>query len=351
MPYVQRRVYEFALVSRKSLTRLLVTGGMGFIGSNYIHHLMTTQPNVQVVNLDKLSYGSNPANLKDLEGRGNYRFVKGDICDAQLLDETTAGADVVVNFAAESHVDRSIANPRSFVESNTKGVLTLLESCRKRDLKFLQVSTDEVYGSADNGRAFNEDDALNPSSPYSASKAAGEMLVNAYCKTYGLSTLITRCTNNYGPFQFPEKFIPKTVILAIQNRRVPIYGSGRQVRDWIHVLDHCEALDHVLEKGRFGEVYNIGGGNQIENENVVKQVLKLLGKPGDLIDHVEDRPGHDVRYWLDASKARGELGWIPKRRFEDGLRETVAWCVKNEAWWQPLLNERVLSSAPWKSKW
>ena len=333
------------------MTRLLVTGGMGFIGSNYIQHLMTTQPKVQVVNLDKLSYGSNPANLKDLEGRGNYRFVKGDICDAELVEETTRNVEVVVNFAAESHVDRSIANPQSFVENNTKGVLTLLESCRKRDLKFLQVSTDEVYGSADDGRAFKEGDALNPSSPYSASKAAGEMLVKAYRKTYGLSTLITRCTNNFGPFQFPEKFIPKAVILAIQNRRVPIYGSGKQVRDWIHVLDHCDALDRVLERGRLGEVYNIGGGNQIENEYVVKQILNLLGKPEELIDHVDDRPGHDVRYWLDTSKVRDELGWTPKRGFEDGLRETVAWYVKNEAWWQPLLNERVLSSAPWKSKW
>ncbi len=333
------------------MARLLVTGGMGFIGSNYIHHLMPTQPKVQVVNLDKLSYGSNPANLKDLEGRRNYSFVKGDICDAKLVEEAAANVEVVVNFAAESHVDRSIASPQSFLDSNTNGVLTLLESCRKRDVKFLQVSTDEVYGSADGGRAFKEEDALNPSSPYSASKAAAEMLVRAYRKTYGLSTLITRCTNNFGPFQFPEKFIPKTVILAIQNRRVPVYGSGRQVRDWIHVQDHCEALDRVLEKGRSGEVYNIGGGNQVENEHVVKQVLKLLAKPEKLIEHVEDRPGHDVRYWLDASKARDELGWTPKRGFEDGLRETVAWYVKNEAWWRPLLNERVLSSAPWKSKW
>ncbi len=267
------------------------------------------------------------------------------------MEKVSANVEVVVNFAAESHVDRSIANPHSFLESNTKGVLTLLELCRKRDLKFLQVSTDEVYGSADDGRAFKEEDALNPSSPYSASKAAGEMLVKAYRKTYGLSTLITRCTNNFGPFQFPEKFIPKTVILAIQNRKVPIYGSGSQVRDWIHVQDHCEALDQVLERGRVGEVYNIGGGNQIENEHVVKQILKLLDKPEQLIDHVDDRPGHDVRYWLDTSKVRDELGWTPKRRFEDGLRETVAWYVKNEAWWQPLLNERVLSSAPWKSKW
>jgi dTDP-glucose 4,6-dehydratase len=338
-------------VSRKPLTRLLVTGGMGFIGSNYIQHLMTTRPGVHVVNIDKLSYGSNPANLKNLERHSNYRFVKGDICDADLVDQAAADVEVVVNFAAETHVDRSISNPGSFLESNTKGVLTLLELCRRRDLKFLQISTDEVYGSADDGRAFTEVDALNPSSPYSASKAAAEMLVKAYRKTYGLVTLITRCTNNFGPFQFPEKFIPKTVILASQNRRVPIYGSGRQVRDWVHVQDHCEAVDEVLERGRSGEVYNIGGGNQVENEHVVKQILKLLGKPEELIDHVEDRPGHDVRYWLDTSKMRDALGWKPKRPFEDGLLETVTWYVENEAWWRPLLNERVLSSAPWKSKW
>jgi dTDP-glucose 4,6-dehydratase len=338
-------------VSRKPLTRLLVTGGVGFIGSNYIRHLMTTQRDVQIVNLDKLGYGSNPANLKNLEGRPNYRFVKGDICDAQMVEEAAANVGVVVNLAAETHVDRSISNPESFLESNTKGVLTLLELCRKRDLKFLQISTDEVYGSADDGRAFKEIDTLNPSSPYSASKAAAEMLVKAYHKTYGLVTLITRCTNNFGPFQFPEKFIPKAVILASQNRKIPVYGSGRQVRDWIHVQDHCEAVDEVLERGRSGEVYNLGGGNQIENEHVVKQILKLLGKPEELIDHVEDRPGHDVRYRLDTSKVTGELGWKPKRRFEDGLRETVTWYVENEAWWQPLLNERVLSSAPWKSKW
>ncbi len=338
-------------VSRKPLTRMLVTGGMGFIGSNYINHVMSTRPDVQVVNLDKLSYGSNPASLKNLEGRANYRFVKGDICDDKLVGQAAANVEVVVNFAAETHVDRSISNPGAFLESNTKGVLTLLESCRRRDLKFLQVSTDEVYGSADDGRGFREVDALNPSSPYSASKAAAEMLVNAYRKTYGLNVLITRCTNNFGPFQFPEKFIPKTVILAAQDRRVPVYGSGRQVRDWIHVQDHCEAVDEVLERGGSGEVYNVGGGNQIENEQVVKQILKLMGKPEGLIEHVEDRPGHDVRYWLDTSKVRDELGWTPKRPFEEGLRETVAWYVENEAWWRPLLNERVLSSAPWKSKW
>jgi len=322
---------------------------MGFIGSNYIHHLTETQPDTQIVNLDKLSYGSNPENLKDI-GK-NYRFVQGDICDAQLVDQAAADVEAVVNFAAETHVDRSISTPQSFVQSNVNGVLTLLESCRKRDLKFLQISTDEVYGSADDGRAFKEEDALNPSSPYSASKAAAEMLVKAYRKTYGLATLITRCTNNFGPYQFPEKLIPKTIILALKNRRIPVYGSGGQVRDWIHVQDHCEAVNQILMRGKVGETYNVAGGNQIENLHVVNEVLRSLGKGEELIEHVEDRPGHDVRYHLDASKISQQIGWKPKRRFEDGLRETVRWYVANEAWWRPLLSEQVLSSAPWKQKW
>jgi dTDP-glucose 4,6-dehydratase len=298
-----------------------------------------------------LTYGSNPANLKDLENHKGYRFIKGDICDGHLADEVSADVDSIVNFAAESHVDRSISNPQPFLESNTFGVQVLLESCRRRDLKYLQVSTDEVYGSSEHLQAFKEEDALNPSSPYSASKAAAEMLVKAYHKTYGLETIITRCTNNYGPFQFPEKFIPKTIILASQNRKVPVYGSGGQVRDWIHVEDHCEALDQILRKGRAGDTYNIAGGNQVENIHVAEFVLQTLGKPASLIDHVDDRPGHDVRYRLDISKVRREIGWTPRWRFEDGLRETIAWYMNNESWWKPLIDNRVLDSTPWKLKW
>jgi dTDP-glucose 4,6-dehydratase len=324
---------------------------MGFIGSNYIRHVMTTQSDAHVLNIDKLTCGSNPENLRELEGRRNYRFTQGDICDPKIVDKAAAKVNVVVNFAAETHVDRSIANPESFVESNVKGVLVLLEACRKHDLKFLQISSDEVYGSADDGRAFKEDDPLNPSSPYSASKAAAEMLVKAYRKTYGLATLITRCTNNFGPYQFPEKLIPKTIILALQDRKVPIYGSGKQVRDWIHVQDHCEAISEVLMKGGAGEIYNIGGGNQIENVFVAREVLKNLHRGEELIAHVDDRPGHDVRYRLDTSKIRRDLGWSPRRRFEEGLRETVAWYLSNAAWWHPLLSEDVLSATPWKGKW
>ena len=329
---------------------LLITGGLGFIGSNFIRYLISTHSGTRIVNLDKLSYGSNPANLKDIQSHRNYRFVKGDICEGRLVDELTAGIGAVVNFAAETHVDRSISNPQSFLESNTKGVLTLLDSCRRRDLKYLQISTDEVYGSTE-GKAFNEEDPLNPSSPYSASKAAADMLVGAYHKTYGLQTLVTRCTNNFGPFQFPEKFIPKAVSRSSQGLQVPVYGSGRQVRDWIHVRDHCEALDLVLSKGRSGEIYNIAGGNQITNLQLVKKILQIMGKPISMIEHVEDRPGHDFRYSLDARKITGELGWKPKATFEQALKETVEWYLQNEEWWRPLIDERILSPTPWKEKW
>jgi dTDP-glucose 4,6-dehydratase len=332
------------------LASLLITGGLGFIGSNFIRYMLSTESDVRVVNLDKLSYGSNPANLKDIRGHSNYRFVKGDICDDRLVNELTARVDGVINFAAETHVDRSISNSRSFVDSNTLGTLTLLESCRGRDLKFLQISTDEVYGPSD-GRAFKEEDALNPSSPYAASKASADMLVKAYHKTYGLEVLITRCTNNFGSFQFPEKFIPKAIIRGSQNLTIPIYGSGRQVRDWIHVVDHCEAIDQVRQHGRAGEIYNVAGGNQIANLQVAEQILDILGKPRTLITHVDDRPGHDERYRLDTAKIEDEMQWTPKRQFEDALKETVTWYSDNEDWWRPLADERTLSATPWKEKW
>lgn len=331
--------------------KLLVTGGMGFIGSNFIRRTLADHADFNVVNLDKLTYGSNLANLRDLENKENYRFVKGDICDEVLVGSITKDIDVVVNFAAESHVDRSIANPQAFVESNTRGVLTLLEACRQRGLKYLQVSTDEVYGSTPEGRPFLETHRLDPSSPYSASKASADMLVNAYHRTYGLWAVVTRSTNNYGPYQFPEKFIPKTIIRASQSLQVPIYGSGKQVRDWVHVQDHCEALDLVLRRGRPGEIYNIAGGNQIENLEVVERILTIMGKAESLIMHVEDRPGHDFRYSLDATKITNELGWKPKRTFEEALKKTVEWYLQNKEWWRPLIDERILSVTPWKEKW
>jgi dTDP-glucose 4,6-dehydratase len=331
--------------------RLLVTGGMGFIGSNFIRRTLGDHADFNVVNLDKLTYGSTPANLRAEETWKSYRFVKGDICNEELVKTITKDIDVVVNFAAESHVDRSISNPQAFLESNTRGVLTLLETCRQRDLKLLQVSTDEVYGSTPEGTPFRETDRLDPSSPYSASKASADMLVNAYYRTYGLWAAVTRSTNNYGPYQFPEKFIPKTVVRASQGLQVPVYGSGKQIRDWIHVQDHCEALDLVMRKGRPGEIYNIAGGNQAENLDVVKRILTIMGKNESLIMHVEDRPGHDLRYRLDAAKIVRELGWKPRHSFEEGLTKTVKWYIENESWWRPLIDDKILSTMPWKETW
>jgi dTDP-glucose 4,6-dehydratase len=258
--------------------------------------------------------------------------------------------DAIVNFAAESHVDRSISNPKSFVDSNTVGVLDLLELCRTSDKGYLQVSTDEVYGSS-SGPSFSEDDRLNPSSPYAATKAAADLLVESYFRTYGLRTMITRSTNNYGPFQFPEKFIPKTIIRALKNLPIPVYGTGEQVRDWLHVADNCEAIDLVLRNGRAGEIYNIAGGNQISNMEVAVKLLELLDKPKSLLRHVEDRPGHDFRYSLNDSKIQQALAWRPKISFVSGLKATVEWYVNNEDWWRPIATEKALSESPWKEDW
>lgn len=333
------------------LARIVVTGGLGFIGSNFIRRLLLQNDRCEVANLDNLSYGSNPANLKDLEGRGNYRFTRGDVCDFKLVRKVSANVGTVVNFAAETHVDRSISTPEIFLRTNTLGVLNLLEACRLNGFRFIQVSTDEVYGSCPNGYAFKETDKLETSSPYSASKAAADLLVQAYHKTYGLDAVITRCTNNFGPYQFPEKLIPKAIIRAKRNLKVPVYGSGHQVRDWIYVGDHCDALELVMNKGRAGEIYNIAGGNQVENLRVAEAALKTLGKPLSLIEHVEDRPGHDFRYSLDSSKIQDELGWRPRRSFDEGLRETLKWYIEHEEWWAPITNDKVLSPTPWKETW
>lgn len=330
---------------------MLVTGGMGFIGSNFIRYMISNHNDINIINLDRLSYGSNPANLQGIAKSGRYRFLKGDICDFNLVAKVGENVDALVNIAAETHVDRSISNPRSFLDSNTMGVVNLLEVCRLHDLTFMQVSTDEVYGSALPEQAFVEQDRLDPSSPYAASKGAADLLVNAYHKTYGLRTFITRSTNNFGPYQFPEKFIPKAIIRALMGLQVPVYGSGRQVRDWIHVRDHCEAIDRVLREGKPGEAYNIAGGNQFQNLEIIERILEILGKPKSLIDHVEDRPGHDFRYSLDASKIRRELGWKPERSFDESLKETVLWYLDNEPWWRPLINEKILSPTPWKESW
>jgi len=332
--------------------KVLVTGGSGFIGSNFVRYILNKYSDIKVINVDALKYGSNPVNLKDIEDDERYSFISGDIADYELISKLIKDVDIIVNFAAETHVDRSISNPYLFLHSNVIGVFTILEALRKNNpyAKFVHISTDEVYGDILSG-SFKEEDRLNPSSPYSASKAAADMFVLAYVRTYGLHAIITRCTNNYGPYQFPEKLIPKTIIRASMDLKIPIYGTGKNVRDWIYVLDHCEAIDLVMQKGEKGETYNISSGEEKTNLEVVKTILDLMGKDGSLIEFVEDRPGHDLRYSLDSSKIRKELGWKPKYDFEEGIRETVKWYLENEWWWKPLADEKTLHPTPWKLKW
>ncbi|MCW4047176.1 MAG: dTDP-glucose 4,6-dehydratase [Candidatus Bathyarchaeota archaeon] len=329
--------------------KVLVTGGLGFIGSNFCRHMLTKYADIELVNLDKIGIGANPANLHDIENDKRYAFIKGDICNPQLIDKAIRNVDAVVNIAAETHVDRSIADPNMFLQNNTVGTFTLLEAMRKHNhkAKLVQVSTDEVYGEALEG-SFTENDPPNPSNPYSASKAAADMFVLSYCKTYGLNASITRCTNNFGPYQLPEKLIPKTIIRALRNLHVPIYGSGTNIRDWIYVEDHCEAVDAVLHKGKTGEVYNVSAGNEVMNVEIAKKILSILKKPESLITFVEDRPGHDIRYSLDSSKIRAQLGWRPKFSFKQSLESTIHWYVENEQWWAPLATDTVLHPTPWK---
>ncbi len=315
--------------------KILITGGAGFIGSNFVRHVLTARPDDAVVNLDKLTYAGNLANLRDVEGDARYRFVKGDICDGAIVREMMAGMDAVVHFAAETHVDRSNAGADDFLRTNVLGTHTLLEAARELKLpRFVLVSTDEVYGSVVHG-ASREGDPLNPSNPYSASKATADLLARAYWITHRLPVLITRSSNNFGPYQYPEKVIPLFITNALEDRPLPLYGDGRNVRDWLYVLDNCAAIDWVLRLGKDGEIYNIGGGNEVENVALTRQILKILGKPESLITPVADRPGHDRRYALDGTKMR-ELGWRPAHPFGVALEATVAWYRDNEAWWKPI---------------
>jgi dTDP-glucose 4,6-dehydratase len=330
---------------------LLVTGGLGFIGSNFILNILKSHPEAKITNIDDMRYGSNPKNLPTSPDE-RYAFVKGDIADHDLISSLVKGKDAVVNFAAETHVDRSLSNPRSFLQSNVFGAFALLEALRKENprARLVHVSTDEVYGDAIEG-SFTERSALHPSSPYSASKASSDMFVLAYARTYGLQAMITRCTNNYGPRQFPEKLIPKTILRAIMSHKIPIYGQGTNVRDWIYVLDHCRAIESVLEAGERGQIYNVSSGDERSNLEVVGEILKIMGKGTDLLEFVEDRPGHDLRYSLDSSKMREELGWEPIQTFESGLKATVQWYLNNVDWWRPLINNNVLHPTPWKLEW
>ena len=317
------------------MMNLLVTGGSGFIGSNFIRHMLGKYPDYKIINLDKLTYAGNPDNLKDVEDNPNYSFVCGDICDVDVVKKVMQQVDRVVHFAAESHVDRSIDDGAVFVRTNVLGTHTLLESALEHDIKrFVHVSTDEVYGSINEG-SFKETDMLVPSSPYSSSKAGSDLLAQSYHITHDLPVIITRCTNNFGPYQYPEKLIPLFVTNLVDNKKVPVYGTGQNVRDWIHVLDHCKAVDFVLHNGSVGEIYNVGGGAEETNREITQKLLKILGKNDSMIEYVEDRLGHDLRYSLDCSKLI-EMGWAPEYDFNDGLEETAKWYVDNRWWWEKL---------------
>lgn len=315
--------------------RILVTGGAGFIGSNFIRYMLKKYPEVRIVNLDKLTYAGNLENLRDIEDNPNYRFVKGDIADPVVVDQLAAEVDYIVNFAAESHVDRSIEDPSIFIKTNVMGTQVLLDAAKKHGIeKYLQISTDEVYGSLGPTGYFTEETPLAPNSPYSASKAGADLLVRAYHETYGLPVLITRCSNNYGPYQYPEKLIPFFIKRALADEYLPVYGDGLNVRDWLHVEDHCRAIDLVLQKGRIGEIYNIGGNNERTNIEITRLILRELGKPESLIKFVQDRLGHDRRYAIDANKIKTELGWQPEYTFEQGIKETIKWYLENRKWWE-----------------
>jgi len=314
--------------------RLLVTGGAGFIGSNFVRHILQTRPDVSVVNFDKLTYSGNLENLADMAGDSRYEFVRGDIADAEAVQGAMQrGFDAVINFAAETHVDRSIEDAAPFLRTNVMGTQVLLDAARRRPVKvFIQISTDEVYGSAGPNESFDEKRILDPRSPYSASKAAADHLVNAYAETYHLPVIILRCTNNYGAYQFPEKLIPLMIANAVEDKPVPVYGDGLHERDWLYVEDYCRAIACVLERGKPGDLYNVSSGSPTPNLVVVKTILKLLGKPESLIKFVTDRPGHDRRYSLDSSRLRKALGWKPEVSFEEGIRRTVAWYSSHAAW-------------------
>lgn len=313
--------------------KILVTGGAGFIGSNFIRHILTQRPDAVIVNYDKLTYAGNLANLRAIDRDPRYSFLRGDICDATAVEPAMRGCDVVVHFAAESHVDRSIYEPAAAIETNVRGTFTLLQVARKLAVsRFLHISTDEVYGDLPPGVFANEDSPVIPSSPYSASKAGSDLLVRSYVRTYNFPALITRSSNNYGPYQFPEKFLPLLITNALDDKPLPIYGDGKQQRDWLHVEDNCRGILAVLERGQIGEVYNIGGLDVVENLEMARRLLSVVGKPETLLTYVKDRPGHDRRYALDCSKIERHLGWKPSISLDRGLQQTIAWYRENPDW-------------------
>lgn len=323
---------------------IIVTGGAGFIGSNFIFHMLAKYPEYRIVCLDKLTYAGNLSTLKSVLGRPNFRFEKIDICDRKAVDQLfeEEKPDAVVNFAAESHVDRSIENPGIFLQTNIIGTAVLMDACRKYDVqRYHQVSTDEVYGDLPLDRPdlfFTETTPIHTSSPYSSSKASADLLVLAYHRTYGLPVTISRCSNNYGPYHFPEKLIPLMIANALNDKPLPVYGKGENVRDWLYVEDHCKAIDLILHKGKVGEVYNVGGHNEMKNIDIVKLICKELGKSEDLITYVADRKGHDLRYAIDPTKIYNELGWLPETKFEEGIKKTIEWYLENREWWETIIS-------------
>jgi len=327
--------------------KLLVTGGLGFIGSNFILKLLNETDEFDIINVDAELYGAEQKNLDSIKNHEKYEFVKGNITNKRLMEELISKCDAVVNFAAESFVDRSINNADPFLVSNIRGAFTILDIITKQKKRMIQISTDEVFGSLSKGSA-DEQAKFNPSSPYAATKAAAELLIKSFSVTYDSDVVITRCTNNYGPRQFPEKLIPKTIILAKQGKNIPIYGNGKNLRDWIFVDEHCDAVYEILMNGKSGQAYNISANNEISNVQIVNKILEIMGKSNDLIEFVEDRPGHDQRYSLDSSKIKNELGWSTKINFEEGIRKTIEWYEKNFSYYESISNE-ILKSTPWKN--
>ena len=327
--------------------KLLVTGGLGFIGSNFILKLLNETNEFDIINVDAELYGANQKNLDSIKNHKKYEFVKGNITNKRLMEELISKCDAVVNFAAESFVDRSINNADPFLVSNIRGAFTILDIITKQKKRMIQISTDEVFGSLSTGTA-DEQTKFNPSSPYAATKAAAELLINSFSVTFNPDVVITRCTNNYGPRQFPEKLIPKTIILAKQGKNIPIYGNGKNLRDWIFVEEHCDAVYEILMNGKSSQTYNISANNEINNLEIVNKILEIMGKSSDLIEFVEDRPGHDQRYSLDSSKIKNEFGWSTKINFEEGLRKTIEWYEKNFSYYESISNE-ILKSTPWKN--
>ena len=327
--------------------KLLVTGGLGFIGSNFILKLLNETNEFDIINVDAELYGANQKNLDSIKNHKKYEFVKGNITNKRLMEELISKCDAVVNFAAESFVDRSINNADPFLVSNIRGAFTILDIITKQKKRMIQISTDEVFGSLSTGTA-DEQTKFNPSSPYAATKAAAELLINSFSVTFNPDVVITRCTNNYGPRQFPEKLIPKTIILAKQGKNIPIYGNGKNLRDWIFVEEHCDAVYEILMNGESGQTYNISANNEINNLEIVNKILEIMGKSSDLIEFVEDRPGHDQRYSLDSSKIKNKFGWSTKINFEEGLRKTIEWYEQNFSYYESISNE-ILKSTPWKN--